>query len=165
MWENIPWPMVGAIALPHVGAFLSVRFLGDKWMPWYDSLKLPSWTPPGYFIGAMWTSLYTGMGYASYLVWKDGGGFNGPAKLPLAMYGVQLALNFSWGPLFFGKHALKEAFCEILLLDAAVAGTGYMFYQVSPLAGYLFIPYLMWLGVASTLNYLIWRDNPSIKAK
>ncbi|XP_046667190.1 translocator protein-like [Homalodisca vitripennis] len=155
-----PWPIVGAIALPHLGASLSVRFVGD-WKPWYDSLKRPSWTPPGSVIGSVWTCLYTGMGYASYLVWKEGGGFNGPAQIPLAMYGTQLALNFAWSPLFFGKHALKESFFEVLLLDAAAAGTAYLFYQVSPLAGYLFIPYLMWLGVASTINYRIWKDNPS----
>uniref|UniRef100_A0A1B6L1U6 Translocator protein n=1 Tax=Graphocephala atropunctata TaxID=36148 RepID=A0A1B6L1U6_9HEMI len=165
MMSKIQWPMVGAIALPHVGAFISVRFLGDDWRPWFETLRKPSWTPPGYVIGAVWKCLYTGIGYASYLVWKEGGGFNGAAKIPLAVYAAQMSLNYAWSPIFFGKHALKEAFYEILLLDAAVAGTGYLFYQVSPLAGYLYIPYLMWLSLATVINYRIWRGNPSIKAK
>ena len=119
------------------------------------------------------------MGYASYLVYKDGGGFQGDAKTALLLYGTQLALNWAWTPIFFGAHKLKlvsshgdfegttndmrffsfQALAEILCMDIAAAATMYSFFQINPVAGMLMVPYQMWLTLATALNYSIAMNN------
>jgi tryptophan-rich sensory protein len=77
------------------------------------------------------------MGYASYLVYRDGGGLSGAAKMPLALYASQLALNWAWTPLFFGKHDVKSSFYEICALWLNIAACGLSFYAVNRTAGCL----------------------------
>ncbi|GFX40632.1 translocator protein [Trichonephila clavipes] len=97
------WPIAGAIALPHIGGIAAAFITRKEVKTWYETLKRPTWRPPNWVFAPMWTSLYTGMGYASYLVWKEGG-FDGPAKMPLMIYGANLVLNWMWTPIFFGAH-------------------------------------------------------------
>ncbi|CAG2066021.1 unnamed protein product, partial [Timema podura] len=125
-----------------------------------QTLKRPSWRPPNYVFAPVWTGLYCGMGYASYLVWRDGGGLEGAARLPLALYSSQLALNWAWSPIFFGAHSLKWGLVDITLLWLNVAACIFTFHQVNKTAGLVLVPYLGWLTIASALNYVIWRDNP-----
>uniref|UniRef100_A0A8B9FIS7 Translocator protein 2 n=1 Tax=Amazona collaria TaxID=241587 RepID=A0A8B9FIS7_9PSIT len=97
---------VGFTVLPHVGGFLGWLMNRTEIPILYEKLKKPSWCPPLKIFPVAWTVLYTGMGYASYLIWNDLGGCNSKAVIPLGLYGAQLALNWAW-PHFFGAHNLK----------------------------------------------------------
>lgn len=74
----------------------------------YKTLKKPSWQPPNWLFGPVWTALYAMMGVASWMVWQKAGG-----AVPLSLYAVQLALNLAWTPLFFKKHQLTYALADI----------------------------------------------------
>jgi tryptophan-rich sensory protein len=125
---------------------------------WYATLAKPSWNPPNWIFGPVWSALYCCMAVAAWLVWRKGG--LAGARLPLALFGVQLFLNVLWSYLFFGLQRPGLAFSEVLLLWASIAATMVLFWQRSTLAGMLFVPYLAWVSFASVLNFTIWRLNP-----
>ncbi len=124
---------------------------------WYAALTKPSWNPPNWIFGPVWSSLYFCMAIAAWLVWRQKG-FTG-AMFPLALFGVQLALNVLWSCIFFGLENPGLAFVEVLLLWTAIAATMATFWQRSKIAGILFVPYLAWASFASVLNFTIWRMN------
>ena len=126
---------------------------------WYKGLKKPSFTPPEWAFGPVWTILYLLMAIAAWMVWEQG--IAASVALPLAVYGIQLALNVLWSFLFFAWKKLRAGFIEIIALWAAVLATLLLFWGVSSIAGVLTVPYLAWVSVASALNYKVWKLNPA----
>lgn len=124
---------------------------------WYAALAKPSWNPPNWLFGPVWTALYIGMAVAAWLVWRQGGVRQ--ARRPLTLFAVQLALNAAWSWIFFGCHMPGAAFVEILALLVAIAATTIAFWTRSTAAGILMLPYLGWVAFASVLNFTIWRLN------
>jgi translocator protein len=124
---------------------------------WYASLVNPSWNPPTWVFGPVWTLLYCMMAVAAWLVWRCGGW---PAqKNPLRLYLLQWALNALWTPLFFGLHHPGLALMEIVALYVAVLATLTAFWRANRLAGALLVPYLLWVTLAPVLNFTILRLN------
>ncbi|XP_058634483.1 translocator protein-like [Onychostoma macrolepis] len=156
-------PMLSLTALPHVGGILGGFITRKEVKTWYTTINKPSWRPPNAAFPIVWTTLYTGMGYGSYLVWKELGGFTQDSLVPLGLYGTQLVLNWAWTPIFFGAHNIKLAMIEIVMLTGTVAATMVSWYPISRTATLLMVPYLAWLCLATSLNYCIWRDNPDPK--
>ncbi|XP_007939924.1 translocator protein [Orycteropus afer afer] len=154
-------PAVGFTLVPSLGAFLSSSPVRGEGLRWYASLQKPSWHPPHWVIGPIWATLYSAMGYGSYMVWKELGGFSEEAVVPLGLYAGQLALNWAWPPIFFGAHQMGWALVDLLLLGGAAAATTVAWHQVCPPAARLLYPYLAWLAFAATLNYRVWQDNRS----
>lgn len=157
---KVSLPMIVGVVHPNIGGWIGAYVVRKNLNPWYSSLKKPSWTPPNYMFGPVWTSLYCTMGYSSYLVWEECGGFK-EAALPLSIYGINLVMNWAWTPIFFGMHNIKLALYEIILLWGSTAAMGIAFYRVNPIAGLLIIPYFAWGTLATALNYVIYRDNPN----
>jgi len=124
---------------------------------WYATLAKPSWNPPNWLFGPVWTVLYICMAVAAWLVWRQGG--LRQARTPLMLFAVQLALNAAWSWIFFGFHLPGAAFIEILVLLTAIAATTIAFWFRSKAAGILMVPYLGWVAFASVLNFTIWRLN------
>ena len=124
---------------------------------WHAALRKPSWNPPGWVFGPVWTTLYPMMAVAAWLVWKRGG--FAAQRRPLILFLVQLALNAAWTPLFFGLHWPSLAFAEIVLLWLAIVATIAAFRPVSRAATRLLVPYLAWVSFAAVLNFALWRLN------
>jgi len=124
---------------------------------WYATLSKPSWTPPDWLFGPVWSVLYTCMAVAAWLVWQQRG--LAGARGPLLLFAVQLGLNVAWSWLFFGFMNLGLGLVDIILLWIAIAATLVVFWRRSVAAGLLFVPYLAWVGFAAVLNYSIWQLN------
>lgn len=124
---------------------------------WYGQLAKPSWSPPAWVFGPVWTTLYVLMAMAAWLVWREGGWTR--QRRALAFYCGQLVLNAAWTPLFFGLRQPGLAFAEIVLLWLAILATVLAFAKVRVLAAWLLAPYLAWVSFAAALNFAIWRMN------
>lgn len=125
---------------------------------WYADLAKPSFSPPNWLFGPVWILLYTLMGIAAYLIWKQG--FNKKEiKIALAIFAIQLVLNVLWSVIFFGLRSPLFAFLEIIFLWIFVLLTLLSFYKISKPAGLLLLPYILWVSFAAILNLSIARLN------
>ena len=122
---------------------------------WYESLAKPSWTPPNAVFGPVWTILYVGIAVAGWLVWRRTERF----VLPLVLWIAQLVLNAWWSLLFFGLHRPDIALVDIVVLLVTIIGFAITARRFSAAASALFIPYAMWVGFATALNFAIVRLN------
>lgn len=133
---------------------------GAMFMPgeWYAALNKPTWNPPSWIFGPVWSTLYLMMAVAAWLVWQRGG--IAAQRRALGLFLTQLALNALWTPLFFGLRQPGLAFAEILLLWLAILATLLAFRRVNRVAAWLLVPYLAWVSFAAVLNGTLWRLNP-----
>ena len=126
----------------------------------YGQLAQPSWAPPAWLFGPVWTVLYALMAIAAWLVWKAGGWR--AHRGALAVFIVQLLVNAMWSWLFFAWHHGAYAFVDIVVLWVLIVTTLVTFWRVRPLAGALLVPYLLWVSFAMALNYAVWHLNPQV---
>ena len=145
------------VAVCFAAAGVGSVFTASSVKDWYVSLRKPSWTPPGWLFGPVWTALYLTMAVAAWGVWRSAGLSGAPAAMVL--FGVQLALNAAWSSLFFGLRSPEWALAEIVLLWLAIGATTVLFWRVRAWAGLLMLPYWLWVTFAAGLNYSIWRLN------
>lgn len=123
---------------------------------WYASLNKPSWNPPSWVFAPVWTTLYTMMGVAAWIVWRRAGS---PYHRAFLFFWIQLVLNTAWSFLFFGLEQPGLALADIVLLWLSIAATLRAFRKWSGAAALLLTPYLAWVSFAACLNFAIWRLN------
>lgn len=136
-----------------LGAMITAPALVD----WYPSLVKPTWTAPDVVFPVAWSLIYLAMGIAAWLVWKEAE--RGQARGPLSLFFLQLGLNVLWSFGFFGLRSPFLGLVDIVLLIGVVVATTLSFSRISQIAGWLFLPYILWLGYATALNFAIWRLN------
>ena len=141
-----------------MGYFSNSGFSND----WYAQLQKPSFQPPSWAFGAVWTTLYTMMGIALAAILNEPD--SGARRAALSLFGVQLGLNFGWSPIFFGARMIDLALVVIILMLIFALATARAFRNIRKVAGYLLIPYLLWLCLATALNYETGRLNPGADA-
>ncbi len=154
-WKALGWLAAATFATAAIGAFASIDA-----KDFYAALNQPAWSPPPGVFGPVWSVLYVMMCAAAWLVVRQRG--LPVARPALWLYGVQLVLNALWTWLFFRWHLGAFAFVEVLLLLAMVVATARVFWRAQPLAGWLMLPYLAWVGFASALTFAMWRLNPGV---
>lgn len=138
-----------------IGAIASIQA-----QTFYTDLIQPTWAPPAWLFGPVWTTLYIMMAISAWLVWKEGG--ISQQKSRLILFLTQLSFNALWSWLFFVWHLGGPAFINIIIMIVLISGSILRFWQISKWAAVLLIPYWLWVGFACCLNYAVWQLNPLI---
>jgi tryptophan-rich sensory protein len=125
---------------------------------WYKSLNKPTWVPRDWMFPVAWTSIYLLISFAGARVAMiDGNGY------AMAFWAIQIALNALWTPVFFGLRRLKGSLPIIAALWLAVLGCTITHFQLDVWAGLAFVPYLVWVTIATALSIAMLRLNPDEK--
>lgn len=124
---------------------------------WYPTLRRPTWTPPNWLFGPVWSFLYVTMAVAAWRVWRRTEARE--ARRTLGFYGLQLALNALWSVLFFGLRRPGIALVDIAALWCVLVGLQVRFARADRAAGWLWAPYVAWVSYAAALNAAIWYLN------
>ena len=152
--NEIPKLMVSLIIVFIVGAIGSVA-TSPQIPVWYATLARPAWAPPNWLFPVVWTILYILIGISLFLVWRK----SLESKQALVVFAVQLGLNLLWSLVFFGLHSIVGGLVIILMLWMAILANIIVFYRISRWAGLILLPYLVWVSIASYLNYSIYLLN------
>jgi len=142
--------LIISILLPLSVGAIAGMFTSQAVPVWYASLNRPSFSPPNWVFGPVWTSLYILLGISFFLIWKEEA--SKERDLAIKVFSIQMLLNFAWSFIFFYFNLIGVALIEIILLWISIAAMIYLFYKIKPLAAYLNIPYLLWVSFATILN-------------
>lgn len=154
---KIQWKkLIACLAIPlAVGGVAAL--LTRNSMQAFETLNKPPLSPPGWLFPVVWTILYILMGIASYLILREEK--TQQTGTALVFYGAQLVFNFFWPIIFFNLEMYLFAFVWLVLLELLIVATAVLFYKITKPAGYLMIPYILWVAFAGYLNCAIYLLN------
>lgn len=153
MWISFIIFIILCLLVERIGSF----WTNETVSTWYPTLIKPSWTPPNWIFGPVWSSLYIMIAVSGWLIYKAE--YSQKRSIALKLYAGQLALNFIWSFLFFSLRSPILGLIDILLLCLLIILTIVYAWPVRPLASILLIPYLIWVIYATSLNAGIWLLN------
>jgi tryptophan-rich sensory protein len=139
-----------SILLPLSLGAIAGMFTSQSVPEWYATLNRPSFNPPNWIFGPVWTTLYILMGISFFLIWKKEA--SKVRNRAILIFLLQLLLNFAWSFIFFYFNMIGLALVEIILLWISIVMMLVVFYKIKPLASYINIPYLLWVTFATVLN-------------
>jgi translocator protein len=142
--------LITSLLLPLGIGGIAGMFTKEAILGWYASLNQPSFNPPNWVLGPVWTTLYIIMGISLYLIWKMKAGKG--RNQAILVFMVQLLLNFCWSFFFFYFKMIGVALVDIVALWIMIVVMLVRYYKLKPLAAYINIPYLLWVTFASVLN-------------
>lgn len=142
-------PVVAALLLGQLATFPN--------LPWHAGLVKPSFNPPNWVFGPVWTTLYILMAFAAWRVWRLP---PSPARrTALILFYAQLALNAAWSWMFFAAHSPILGLVNIVPQFLLVLATLHAFRLLDQIAGWILVPLAAWVGFAAVLNAAIWSLN------
>lgn len=157
MKKSLAALFVIALAVGAVAAFGGF-FTGPNVGPMFQEIQKPSWAPPGWLFGPVWTLLYVLIAIAGWQVWLARQGRS--IRVPLCLFVLQLVLNGLWTLIYFELRMPWVAFFEISALFLVILGCIFSFWPYSRLASLCMVPYVLWVGFAAALNFSIATMNP-----
>lgn len=150
---------VGCIVLCLAAGWIGSLSTRDAIPEWYSGLIKPTYNPPSWAFGVVWPILYVLMGIALGMVLSKGFDRR-EVRIAALVFAIQLALNASWSPIFFGLRRIDLAMVNLVLLWAAIIATMVLFSKVSRISAVMLVPYLLWVSFAAYLNAAFWIRNP-----
>jgi len=160
-----------------IGSIFTAPQIGQ----WYSTLNKPSFNPPNWIFGPVWTTIFVLMGISLYLVWKKNFAmhnkiecqcpcskisvckiiFTEPIKkgYVVSVFMAQLVLNILWSVLFFGMQSPGLALLDLVILWLMILVNIAFFYRISKISALLLLPYILWVTFAGVLNYFLWMLN------
>lgn len=147
-----------SILIPLLVGAISGYFTSSGVNGWYAVANKPTFNPPNWIFAPVWTTLYVLMGISLFLVWRSDAA-TGIKNTAIALFALQLTLNFFWSVIFFKLQQPGWAFAEIIVMWGMILLTIFSFGKISSTAAWLLVPYISWVSFASVLNYSIWRLN------
>jgi len=139
-----------SVLLPLSLGAIAGMFTSQSVPEWYAILNRPSFNPPNWIFGPVWTTLYILMGISFFLIWKQEA--SKVRNRAILIFLLQLLLNFAWSFIFFYFNMIGLALVEIVLLWISIVMMLVVFYKIKPIASYINIPYLLWVTFATVLN-------------
>jgi translocator protein len=152
-WAKI----VLSILICQMAGIIGSVFTMPKIASWYTTLQMPWFTPPNWVFGPVWITLFTLMGISLYMIWEK----KSDKRFRTSMYifGAQFFVNIFWNFLFFGLESPMLGLVSIVILWALIALTIEEFYRISKKAGLILLPYIIWVSIATALNFYVFILN------